>query len=587
MANDRSRATERLELRAEQDGYFGGFISGVGAGVRYRYQLDDGPLCPDPYSRYQPDGPHGPSLTVDPSRYQWNDQAWRGPDPTRAVVYELHVGTFTEPGTFDAAADQLRSLAELGVTCIEIMPVAEFAGDRGWGYDGVNLFAPYHRYGDPDSLRRFVDAAHAAGLGVILDVVYNHMGADGNCLTQFSPDYFTDRYDTGWGQTFNYECERVREFAIDNAVYWIEEFHLDGLRLDATQGIFDPEHPKLLATIVQAARKAAGPRTILISGEDYLQRAELLLPPEQGGAGLDQLWNDDFHHATRVALTGNPGGYFASYRGHAQELLSCVKRGFLFQGQWDAWREKARGSATRQSRPEAFLAFTQNHDQVANTLYGRRLDRLTSPGRLRASTALLLLGPQTPMIFMGQEFDASSPFPYFADVRGAGADQLWSNRRRETADFEQYAGPAAQGCILDPLAPETAARAKLSFAERQAHSGTYRLFADLLGLRHRDAVLSRRPTAALDGAVLGERCLLLRWVDENDDDRLLLVNLGDEIHRAAIAEPLLAPPRGRQWVLALSSDDPKYGGLGIIEPFGTQATRIAAECATFLVARPA
>ena len=581
-------AQEPLTLSEEEGGYFSGHSPQATAGTLYRYRLNGDKAYPDPYSRFQPKGPHGPSQVVDPSAYRWQDADWRGIDPTRQVIYELHIGTFTKAGTYDSAAAELPALKALGVTCIELMPVAEFAGRHGWGYDGVDLFAPYHHYGDPDALRRFIDRAHAAGLGVILDVVYNHVGTDGNYLPHFTPEYFTDRHANDWGQTINYYCEAVRQLAIDNAAYWIREFHFDGLRIDAAQSIHDPDSPRLLATMTSAARAAAQPRTILISAEDYEQRADLLRPIESGGAGLDCLWNDDFHHASRVALTGNRGGYFAKYSGSAQELLSALRHGFLFQGQYDAWRKTPRGSPALDRPQSSFIAFTQNHDQVANTLYGVRLAGLTSPGRSRAITAALLLGPHTPLLFMGQEFDAPTPFAYFADYQGSVAQGLWAGRKKELTRFEQYADPAAQDQIMDPSAAPTLEASRLDCSERDRprHRATYRLYQDLLRLRREDPVLNQRPHAHLDGAVLGDRAFVLRWFDETHGDRLLLVNLGGEMGRASIAEPLLAPPRGRRWTLEWSSDHPDYRGMGTIEPVTSEGWHVAAEAASFLVTEP-
>ena len=526
-------------------------------------------------------------MVVDPTTYPWGDQDWCGLDAATQVVYELHIGAFTPEGTFAAAAAQFGALKKLGVTCVELMPVNEFSGRWGWGYDGVDLFAPFHHYGTPDALRALVDSAHKVGLGVILDVVYNHVGADGNYLPLFSEDYFTEEHVTDWGKTVNYAVEPVRRFAIDNAVSWIREYHMDGLRLDATQSIHDPQHPALLAAISRETRKAAHPRNIVLAGEDYLQRAELLLPVESGGAGLDHLWNDDFHHTSRVALTGNRGGYFKHYRGSPQELLSTLKHGFLFQGQYDEWQGRSRGSAALSQRMSAFVSFTQNHDQVANTLYGRRIGTLTSPGRARALTAVLLLGPHTPLLFMGQEFDSSSLFAYFADYAGQHAGVLWASRRKEIEVFEQYASAAAQAAILDPCAPDTFLRSKLNFAEREFHATTYRLYEDLLALRRNDAVLSRRPQGGVDGAVLDAHAFVLRWFDPAGADRLLLVNLGGESQRRTIAEPLLAPPAQRNWRSKWSSEHPKYGGMGSTEPVNGEGWCLQAETASFLVAEAA
>jgi maltooligosyltrehalose trehalohydrolase len=523
-------------------------------------------------------------MVVDPAAFSWSDHDWRGLDPAGQVVYELHVGTFTPEGTFAAAAAQFGTLRKLGVTCVELMPVNEFSGRWGWGYDGVDLFAPFHHYGTPDSLRALVDSAHQVGLGVILDVVYNHVGADGNYLPVFSENYFTAERATDWGKTFDYAIEPVRRFAIDNAVSWIREYHMDGLRLDATQSIHDPEHPALLAAISRETRAAAHPRSIVLAGEDYLQRADLLLSVESGGAGLDHLWNDDFHHASRVALTGNRGGYFKHYRGSAQELLSTLKHGFLFQGQYDEWQGRSRGSAALSQSKTAFVAFMQNHDQVANTLYGRRIGTLTSPARARAMTTMLLLGPQTPLLFMGQEFDSSSLFAYFADYDGRTAAALWASRKREIEVFEQYASVTAQAAILNPCDPETFLRSKLNFTERELHVTTYRLYEDLLALRRDDEVLSRRPQAEVDGAVLDEHAFVVRWFDPGGADRLLLVNLGGESQRRTIAEPLLAPPAHRNWRSKWSSEEIRYGGMGSAEPVNGQGWHLQAETASFLVA---
>ncbi|MGH7791142.1 MAG: alpha-amylase family glycosyl hydrolase, partial [Thermodesulfobacteriota bacterium] len=343
---------------------------------------------------------------------------WCGVDIRGQVIYELHIGTFTREGTFDAAARELGELKSLGITLIEVMPVHEFPGRWNWGYDGVGLYAPAHVYGDANALRRFVDSAHSHGIGVILDVVYNHLGPDGNYLKEYSDTYFTDRYETDWGEPPNFDgpgSKEVREFFIRNACYWIAEFHMDGLRLDATQNIYDSGPFHVLAEISQRTRNAAKPKKIVLVGENEPQDAILIGPPEKGGYGLDALWNDDFHHSATVALTGRREAYYTDYRGEPQEFISAVKRGFLYQGQRYKWQKQPRGTAVTTEPASTFILFTQNHDQVANSLYGHRLHALTSPARYRAITALMLLAPGTPMIFMGQEFGASKPFLYFAD----------------------------------------------------------------------------------------------------------------------------------------------------------------------------
>ena len=363
----------------------------------------------------------------------------------------MHVGTFTPAGTWEAAIEELPALAELGVTVLEIMPIADFSGRFGWGYDGVNLFAPTRLYGTPDDCRRFIDQAHALGLGVILDVVYNHLGADGNFLAQFSPEYFTDRYTTDWGQAINYEDEQagpVREFFLANADYWIEEFHCDGLRLDATQNIYDTSADHILTAIARRVRHAAPGRATLLVAENEPQHTKLVRPPERGGYGLDVLWNDDFHHSAMVALTGRRAAYYSDYRGTPQEFISALKWGYLYQGQRYTWQQQRRGTPAFDLKPAAFVTFLQNHDQIANSGRGLRCHVLTSPGHYKALTALLLLGPGTPMLFQGQEFAASSPFYFFADCTGELARLTSQGRAAFLSQFPNLAHPDMQRVCL-------------------------------------------------------------------------------------------------------------------------------------------
>lgn len=580
------RSIEPVCLTRSPGGYFCGISPAAGHGTAYRYGLDSRGAYPDPYSRFQPQGPHGPSRVIDPALFEWTDGAWQGLDASRQIIYELHVGTFTPAGTYDEATRHFDHLRDLGITAIEILPVNEFVGRYGWGYDGVNLFAPFHHYGTPDDLRRFVDRAHRHGLGVILDVVYNHFGFDGNYLDQFASEYLDHSAQNPWGGAPNFACDAMRRMVIDNAAYWIREFHIDGLRLDATQNIHDPDHPRLLACLVGAARAAAAGRTIVVSAEDYLQRTPLLHSAQQGGPQMDQVWNDDFHHAALVALTGSHAGYFKDYRGRAQELVSAFRRGYLFQGQFDGWKKGLRGSAVKAEPHWAFVVFTQNHDQLANTLFGQRLHLLTSPNKYRAMTAALLLGPSTPLIFMGQEFSASTPFAYFADYSGETANQVRDGRRRETLGFDPYADPAAQACLLDPCSHETVVRSTLDFSECARNVAPLRLFRDLIRMRRQDPVLNRRPLLGFDGATLTENAFVLRWYTEAGNDRLLVVNLGAQIDRSAIAEPLLAAPAGRIWRMIWSSNEPQYGGLGTLVPGQSDGWQFDAESTVFCCAEP-
>jgi maltooligosyltrehalose trehalohydrolase len=577
---------EPVALAPEPDGYFAALVPDARAGSRYRYRLDTaGEPLADPASRCQPEGPHGPSEVVDPGRFAWTDTAWPGVALPGQVIYEMHVGTFTPEGTWQAAARQLPAIAALGVTVLEIMPVADFPGRFGWGYDGVALFAPTRLYGTPDDFRRFVDRAHGLGLGVILDVVYNHVGPDGCVLKAFSPRYFSDRYDNEWGEPINFDgpgSGPVRELFVANAGYWIDEFHLDGLRLDATQQIFDrsPEH--VLAAIGRRVRAAAGARATIVVAENEPQDVSLVRPVAAGGQGLDALWNDDFHHAARVAVTGRNEAYYTDYQGRPQELVAAVKRGFLYQGQHYAWQDKPRGTPTRGVEPWRLVTYLQNHDQVANSGRGERLHEQTTPGRYRAITALALLAPGTPMLFQGQEFAASSPFLYFADHRPGLARPVGKGRREFLAQFPSLSTPEMAACLAEPGDPETFARCKLDPGERDRHGTVVALHRDLLRLRREDATL--RAPAAVDGAVLDEEALAVRFFGEGDgsDDRLLLVNLGRQLALVPAPEPLLAPPAGRRWRVVWASEDPVYGGGGFLDP--TQGARTLTGHAAILLA---
>jgi maltooligosyltrehalose trehalohydrolase len=559
-------ADAAVDLAAEGDGYFSGLVPSLRVGARYRFRLDDGrSLYPDPVSRFQPEGPHGPSRVVDPGAFRWSDASWPGVSPHGQVVYELHIGTFTREGTWASATRELPELARAGITLLEVMPVAEFAGRFGWGYDGVDLFAPSHLYGEPDEFRGFVDRAHALGLGVILDVVYNHLGPDGCYLGMFADAYFTDRYTTDWGPAINFDGPRagpVREFFLANAAYWIEEFHLDGLRLDATQNIYDASPEHIVAAIARRAREAAGPRSIVLLGENEPQEVRLVRPPEEGGYGLDAVWNDDFHHTAAVALTGHNEAYYSDYHGTPQELISALKRGYLYQGQHYAWQRQRRGTPTLGVPPTAFVHFLENHDQVANSFRGSRRHQQASPGRHRAMTAVLLLGPATPMLFQGQEFSASTPFLYFADHRPELAMAVRKGRGEFLTQFPSLASPETQALLPDPGDPATFEQCKLDFSERERHAPAYALHRDLLALRRADPVFRAQRPGGLDGAVLGPAAFALRFFGEAGDDRLLLVNLGPDLDRRAVPEPLVAPPAATRWAVRWSSEDPRYGGCG-------------------------
>jgi maltooligosyltrehalose trehalohydrolase len=560
-----------LDLAREPgpDGYFSGISPDARPGTLYRYLLDgEGPF-PDPVSRHQPQGVHGPSAVVDPAAFTWTDSAWKGLSLHGQVYYELHIGTFTAEGTYRAAISELPRLRDLGITCIELMPVNAFAGRHGWGYDGVALYAPHHPYGTPDDLRAFVDAAHAFGLGVILDVVYNHLGPDGSYHRAFSDSYYhSSREATEWGETLNFDgpgSGPTRDYFLQNAAYWIDEFHFDGLRLDATQAIHDDSPRHFLADLSDLTRAVAAKagRSILLVGEDEGQRTSRFLPTDSGGHGLDALWNDDFHHVALVAATGRAEAYYTDYQGSPQELISASRRGFLFQGQRSPWQKKARGQSTRGLPAPRFITFLENHDQVANSARARRLRSLTSPGRLRALTAYWLLSPGSPLFFQGQEYGSTRPFHYFSDHNAELAPLVLKGRHKELSRFESIgADPDMLRALSDPGSAETFLSSRLDPAERLANAEIERMHRDLLALRRDDPVLRLQDSSILDGAVLAPEAFLLRYFGPDSDDRLLLVNLGRDLSPVPSTEPLLAPPAGTDWAPLWHSEHPSYGGSG-------------------------
>ena len=550
VIDDREHGLER-----GKDGHFRGAVRGTRAGARYRFRLDRGEAFPDPASRFQPEGPKGASEVVDPNSYRWRE---RNPTIDRRVIYEMHIGTFTREGTWRAAAEHLKPLAQIGINTLEVMPVNEFPGRFGWGYDGVDLWAPTRLYGSPDDFRSFVDSAHALGLAVILDVVYNHLGPDGCYLGRFTKSYFTDRYTNEWGDAINFDgpgCEGVREFFSQNAAYWIDEYRLDGLRLDATQSINDSSPTHILAEVSQCAREATRGREIFIVAENEPQDINLIRE-----YGIDALWNDDWHHAAMIAAGKPREAYYLDYKGTPQEFVSLARHGFLYQGQWYAWQKNRRGTPSLDTPPERLVSYLQNHDQVANSQNGKRIHELAPRGKYRALTALLLLGPNTPMLFQGEEFASSAPFLYFADHNKELAGAVAKGR----AEFlEQF--PSIDLKRLDaPHDIATFEKCKLDHAE------AIPLIRELLELRHQLA-----PADRIDGAVLSHEAFVLRF----DDDRLLVINLGERVDLDVAPEPLLAPPPNARWEVRWSSD-----GTTKIEFEAAPSWRIPSECAVLMTA---
>ena len=582
--------TERLALTAGAKGYHSGVLAGGKAGVRYKYVLDGGEAYPDPASRFQPEGPHGWSEVVA------NDYVWGKGESGRAglelrgqVVYEFHVGTFTPEGTYAAAERELKRLADMGITVLEMMPIAEFPGEFGWGYDGVDLYAPFHGYGRPDDLRHFVEAAHAAGLAVILDVVYNHFGPDGNYLWKYSEHYTAERA-TEWGQAINFDGKDsgpVRAFFAGNAAYWIREFHFDGLRLDATQSIKDDEsHGRhILADITEAAREAAGKRKIIVVSECERQEGRQILPIADGGYGIDGVWNDDLHHSAVVRLTNRREAYYTDHLGRAQEFISAAKYGFLFQGQFYAWQRAARGTPVLGREPWRFITFLENHDQVANSARGERPRTFASPQRYRAMCGYWLLAPGTPMFFQGQEYGAEEPFHYFAHHKEELAQAVRSGRADFLKQFGSIDTEMMKGCMADPESHATFEKSKLDARLRKVPNKFEAMFVDLLRLRREDKAIARQAVGVVDGAVLSDECFVLRFFGEaknGNEDRLLVVNFGSNYDMEHCPEPLLAPPAGMGWKMKWTSEDPRYGGCGIAFPLTQSGWQVPGEMAMLL-----
>ncbi len=580
-------ANQSTTLINEGNGYFSGLAPWARVGTRYRFRLDSGEAFPDPASRYQPEGPHEASAVVDPFSFAWTDGEWRGLTSERQIVYEMHIGTFTNSGTFAAARDHLPALAELGITAVEVMPVADFPGRFGWGYDGVSFFAPYHGYGTPDDFRAFVNRAHELGVGVVLDVVYNHFGPDGNYLGQFSDGYVSQSHQTEWGDALNYDgpgSAPVREFVISNARHWIEEYHLDGLRLDATHSIYDDSPTHILFEVGQAARRASGDRSIIVIAESEPQDPRTVRAPAAGGYGLDHVWCDDFHHSAIVAAGREREGYYADYRGTPQELVSALTHGILHEGPRFRWQQERKlGAWDVPSHRQVF--YLENHDQVANSRDGRRLHQVTSPGMYRALTALLLLARQTPMLFQGQEFGASSPFLYFADHKPELARLVRKGRGEFLEQFSSIGKSGGYGTLDDPADPDTFARSRLDVRERQLNAAHYALHRDLIALRKSDCVIGGVAEPRVDGGVLTGHAFVVRLTVRGQGTRLLVVNLGPEAEVRSTEALLVSPESHAGWRRLWHSDAPAYGADGGSPlRFDEQTWRIRPESATLLAA---
>ncbi len=519
-------------MQALADGWFTIVAPEAHPGTRYCFEIDGKVRVPDPASRWNPAGVHEPSAVVDPTAYEWHDDAWRGRPWHEAVIYELHGGTFSAAGTFEGVISRLDELVHLGVTAIELMPISTFAGARNWGYDGVLPFAPAACYGKPDDLKRLVDAAHARGLMMLLDVVYNHFGPEGNYLSATAPSFFTDRHETPWGKAIDFDgpaSRGVRDFFIHNALYWLLEYRFDGLRLDAVHAIHDDSEPHVLLELAAAVRAGPGrDRQVHLILENDDNRSSLL----GSAGGFDAQWNDDAHHCLHVLATGERDGYYVDYasRVHAR-LGRALASGFVYQGERSAHRDgRRRGEPSDHLPATAFINFLQNHDQIGNRAFGERLCQIAEPHRLRALTEILLLAPSIPLLFMGEEWGASTPFPFFCDFSGPLREAVTNGRRAEFKRFRQFARASSRARIPDPCEPATFAAAKLDWSERarSPHAQWLALHQTLLAIRHRE-LIPRLATIAPGGLYesVGRGVSRVRWAFGDRTHWVLEVNLTD------------------------------------------------------------
>jgi maltooligosyltrehalose trehalohydrolase len=556
LADGSERAMER-----SAEGVFETTMRGIAAEADYFYRLDGRNDRPDPVSRFQPHGVHGPSRIVDPSVFHWSDPHWRGIDMADLAIYELHVGTFTESGTFEAAIQRLAALRELGITAIELMPVAEFPGGRNWGYDGVHPYAPQSTYGGPRGLRRLVDAAHAEGVAVLLDVVYNHLGPEGNYLAEFGP-YFTDRYRTPWGVALNYDgpdSDEVRRYFIDNARYWVREFHVDGLRLDAVHAIYDFGAIHLLEEIAEAVRQEAalaGRRAVVIAESD-LNDPRLVRRRSQGGYALDGQWSDDFHHAVHAALTGERSGYYVDFGG-IDPLCRALRDRYAIAGRKSVFRRRRHGAPAADVPADRFVVFVQNHDQIGNRALGERLSTLVPFAAQKIAAALVLASPYVPLLFMGEEYGETRPFLYFVSHGDpALVEAVRKGRREEFRAFVESASGGWGGDVPDPHAEATFGASKIDWTarERSPQRELLALHRDLLQIRRELAAL--RPGAA-DTFVFeedGAPWIGVRYSLSGEPAVLALFNVSSS--PTTVRSAPLGP-----WHLRLSTESSAYGGAG-------------------------
>jgi maltooligosyltrehalose trehalohydrolase len=567
-------ASHPLPLATAPGGWFELTTREAAHGTRYRYRIDDEWSVPDPASRYNPNDVDGPSAVVDPFAFDWDDEGWPGRRWEEAVVYELHVGTFTRDGTFAAIETKLDHLCDLGVTALELMPIGDFSGTRGWGYDGVLPFAPDAIYGEPAALKQLVLAAHRRGLMVFLDVVYNHFGPVGNHLSSYAPQFFTSRHRTPWGHAINFDgsdSRVVRDFFIDNALYWLDEFHFDGLRLDAVHSIRDDSAPHFLDELAATVRQRCdrGRNVHLILENDDNAAALLARDADGTAQRYTAQWNDDIHHSLHTCLTGERDGYYVDYAdAPLRHLGRCLTAGFAYQGDHSSLRGRPRGSSTAGLPLTAFVSFLQNHDQIGNRPFGERLTVLAEPAALAAAAAIVLLAPSPPLLFMGEEFGATTPFLYFCDFDPELAAAVRNGRLKEFARFARFADAAA--AIPDPQAPTTFARSKLDWDSSmdRGHARWLDRYRELLRVRREVVIpmLARIDPKRCGFAITGKRSLAVHWSTDDGARLVLLANLGGAPDDAVAlpqgnlvyttgesAAQALASPWSASWLLASGS----------------------------------
>ncbi len=556
---------DRVELDLERfpDGTWGRHVPGLAPGTLYRYRVDGRGPFPDPASRFQPEGVHGPSALVDCTVYPWGNNDWRPVAHEDLVLYELHVGTFTPGGTFTSAIDRLPAVAALGATAIELMPVADFPGDRNWGYDSVALYSPARCYGTPDELRALVDAAHGLGLSVFLDVVYNHLGPDGNYLTSFSPYYFSQDAHTAWGQSLNFDgphSESVRAFFLENALHWIHDFRIDGLRLDATHAIIDRRDRHFLTELTTRVRESAQGRRVYVIAEDHRNLAHMVKGEGEGGWGLNGVWADDFHHKARVALAGDNEGYYIDFQGSMPDLAQILNEGWYFKGQVSKYLGEPRGTDPTGIPPRRFVFCLQNHDQIGNRALGERLHHQIDLAAYRAASVLMLCAPATPLLFMGQEWAATAPFLYFTDHEPDLGRLVTEGRRKEFGHFHQFADPEARTRIPDPQAPSTFEASKLCWEEatRDPHASVLRLYQTLLGLRRTEPALRAASPGQFRAYALGEGTLLLRHDAAVGPALLALIQMSGTADIDLSGHPSLEGLDGSHAQLVLTTEDTSF-----------------------------